>query len=568
MNTTTSGRHASAMSAAIPSGSPAYLVPVSGPELGTVELPAHARTLILGRHEACELKLPVAAEQVSRFHARLAQSESGQWSIADQQSRWGTFVNGRRLEKNDELPLSEGDLIRIAPWTFSFSKTAKKRGLQLSDDTGQTVVRPVTADQQQPLARELLTLLLEAAASVHTAADEKQLAQRVIEGAARGTGLQNAFVLRPLDTAGQYEVLASSMSGDAGAQRPTFSRSLLAGASGGQVVEVSTTRESSMSQSMVQLRITAAMCVPLMLGTTPAAFLYLDSRATGATTAGIRPDASAFATALGHIASMALANLKRSEMEKREAEMKSDLNAAAAAQQYILPARRHTFARIGIEGESRAGKTVGGDFFDVIELDESHDRIGFAVADVTGKGMAAGVLMSTTQGFFHSRLVSTQGDVAASVRQLSAFINPRRPANKFVTLWAGVIDTAKMTLTYTDAGHGFGILRQADGTLIALDQGDGLPVGIEPDWEYHAVTLPLGPGDTIVVVSDGIVEQFGTVTHATGQITREQFELSGVRNVINQKPDDLVEAMYQAVIQHAGTDQLADDATIIVVRVG
>jgi len=569
MNTTTAGRSAAATGGIAP-GTPAFLIPVSGPELSTIELPAHSRTLILGRHEACELRLPVGAEQVSRFHARFAQGENGLWSLADQQSRWGTFINGRRLEKHDELPLTEGDLIRIAPWTFSFSKSAKKRGLQVSDDAGQTVVRPVATDQQQPLARELLTLLLEAAAAVHGATDEKQLASSVIDGAIRGTGLQNAFILRPLDSTGQYEVLASSMAGAHENTRPTFSRSLLTGASGGQVVEVTATKESNMSQSMVQLRITAAMCVPLMLGTTPAAYLYLDSRSSGGTTGGIRPDASAFAAALGHIASMALANLKRGEMERREAELRSDLSAAAAAQQYILPARSHQFARIQIEGESRPGKTVGGDFFDVIELPpgtSGGQRLGIAVADVTGKGIAAGVLMSTTQGFFHSRLVSTAGDVATSVRQLSAFINPRRPSNKFVTLWVGVIDTDAMTLSYTDAGHGFGLLQRAEGTIVMLDQGDGLPVGIEPEWVYQGVDVPLMPGDTLVAVSDGIVEQFGTVTHADGTITREQFEIDGVRNVMAGRPANLVDALYDAVIRHAGTDQLADDATVVVVRI-
>jgi diadenosine tetraphosphate (Ap4A) HIT family hydrolase len=80
--------------------------------------------------------------------------------------------------------------------------------------------------------------------------------------------------------------------------------------------------------------------VPLMLGSTVAAYLYLDSR--GTMMQQLRPNASAFCVAIGRMASLALANLKRIEMEKREARMKAELDAAAAAQQWILPKRHES----------------------------------------------------------------------------------------------------------------------------------------------------------------------------------------------------------------------------------
>src|SRR5688500_7769255 len=116
-----------------------WLISMSGPPLEPIELVHGPEPLVLGRQETCAVRLPPDAEQVSRQHAQLVHDETG-WRLSDLGSRWGTFVNGVRLAPRSEIPIREGDLVRITPWTFTLSPTPKKRGLQLREDTGQTIV--------------------------------------------------------------------------------------------------------------------------------------------------------------------------------------------------------------------------------------------------------------------------------------------------------------------------------------------------------------------------------------------------------------------------------------------
>lgn len=543
----------------------AWLVPIAGPPLEPIQLLAKDEGLTIGRHEQCDIKLPADAEKVSRFHARL--HHDGQtWKLADLNSRWGTYLNGIRVNPGPEVPLREGDLLRITPWTFSISPSAKRRGLQAVNDAGQTIVRAVAQEHLRPMADEMLSLLLESAGTIHAAEDERQLADLLMDAALRGTGLNNAAMLRPIDTAGHVEVIATrqttQVNRPGGTGGATYSRSLLAAASAGQVAELSGgAMGDNVSQSIVQMKIQAAICVPLMLGSSVAAYLYLDSRGNVMQT--LRPNASAFCVALGRMGSLALANLKRIDMEKRQAMITADLAAAATAQKWIMPQRHSAFAPFSLTGESKPGQYVGGDFFDIIPLGDG--RVAVAVGDVTGKGVAASVLMTATQGFLHASLAE-HGDVARAVNAANQFVAPRRPDSKFVTMWVGVFDANAGTITYVDAGHSYALMQRRDGSFEHLSEGGGLPVGVEESWEYAATVTRLAPGDHAMVVSDGIIEQYGMVQRPDGSIGKEQFEMAGVQRAMERAGADPVADLFAAVVDHAGTTQLSDDATVVLVK--
>jgi serine phosphatase RsbU (regulator of sigma subunit) len=544
----------------------AYLVPIIGTPIDSIQLKPKSGGLTLGRHEQCDLRLPADAEKVSRFHARFA-FDGSTWRIADLKSRWGTYVNGVKLEEGPDVPLSEGDLIRIVPWTFSFSSHPKKRGMATSEDAGRTMVRTVTVDQAR-LADDMLSLLLESASGIHGAKNEQQLAQLLLDTAIAGTGLSNAVMLKPTDASGGVEIVASKMTGVQGANTPaTFSRSLINVASTGVVAELSGPGSTdNISQSIVQMNITAALCVPLMLGQTVAAYLYLDSRG-GAPGQQLRRNASAFAVALGRISSLALANLKRIDMERRQATIESDLKAAATAQKWILPKRINEFTGFHCIGESRPGQYVGGDFFDIIDLGDG--KLAVAVGDVSGKGVAASVLMTATQGYLHAALKESR-DPGKAVTDVNRFVNPRRPENKFVTMWVGVFDAANRTVSYVDAGHSYATIKNADGTFMPLDAGGGLPIGITEDGVYSAETVELKPGGCAMVVSDGIIEEFGVVPGSDGASNKAQFQMDGLRRSMSSSEgeDDFVANLFKDLIDYAGTDHLSDDATAVLVKWG
>jgi serine phosphatase RsbU (regulator of sigma subunit) len=153
------------------------------------------------------------------------------------------------------------------------------------------------------------------------------------------------------------------------------------------------------------------------------------------------------------------------------------------------------------------------------------------------------------------------------VSALNRFISPRRDASKFVTLWAGVFDPKERSLRYVDAGHGFALLQTGEETT-PLDKGEGLPIGIDDRRDYHAETVPLPAGGRVIVVSDGIIEQPGLVQRDDGTVEQSQFETGGVTRTLTAcLPDaDPLAQLFNAVVEHAGTDRLSDDATAVLVK--
>ncbi|MGA3065408.1 MAG: SpoIIE family protein phosphatase [Tepidisphaeraceae bacterium] len=556
-----------------PQAKSAWLVPLpGGPPLSQVELRVKPGGVVVGRHELCDAPLPADAEQVSRQHARFT-LEDDVWRVVDLGSRWGTFVNGVRLAPQRAIPLNDADLIRIVPWTFSFNlgTSAPRRALLSVDDHESTVtmIHTIAPSQSGPLQDEMVNLLLESATAIHGAPDEKTLANVLMDIACRGTGLPHAAVLRALDSAGRIEVLARRV-GPAlkEATGAVYSRTLLATASTGVVAELSaaTSESGSASQSILELQIDAAICVPLMLGTTVAAYLYLDSRSGAEVPRKLRSNAAAFCLALAKMAGLALANLKRMDVERRAAIIEAELHAGAAAQKWILPRGPTQCENLVCVGTSRPGAYLGGDFFDALVLPDG--KVAVSLGDVSGHGVAASVLMTAAQGFLHAALL-IHGDVARAVSDLNEFLLPRRPEGKFVTLWSGVFDTKAMTVHYVDAGHGYALLAKPTGQFEQLRHGDGLPVGIMPETRYVPATAKISPGERVLIISDGIAEQFESEQASGPGGMRNQFEISGVQKAMaaarGETEEQAVARIFQALFQFAGTENLSDDATVVLV---
>ncbi len=259
---------------------------------------------------------------------------------------------------------------------------------------------------------------------------------------------------------------------------------------------------------------------------------------------------------MGRMAGLALANLKRVEIEKRQAEIEYDLSAAAKAQKWIFPQRVTRSGAITCTGESRAGAYVGGDFFDVIPLEEA--RVAVALGDVSGHGVAASVLMTAAQGFLHA-VLRNNPDIAAAVTDLNRFVCPRRVPSSFLTLWVGVFDLARKQLTYVNAGHGYAMLAGAGGSFTMLDGGEDFPIGFDEDAQYHSIAEPIPAAGRALVISDGIVEQVGA---AAG----EQFGLERVKGaVVAAGQGDVIAAIFNAVEKHAQSGRFQDDATAVMV---
>ena len=194
--------------------------------------------------------------------------------------------------------------------------------------------------------------------------------------------------------------------------------------------------------------------------------------------------------------------VREQEAEVRARErIDQELRVAQLIQQQFLPKTLPDLPGWQIAAFYRAATQVGGDFYDFIALPD--DRVGLVVGDVTGHGVPAALVMATTRSVLRSeapRLVAP-GAVLARVND---FLHADIPANMFVTCLYAVLDPKSGALTYANAGHDLPFVRRGD--KVEELRATGMPLGAMPGMRYQEKEAVLGPGDVILLHSDGLAE--------------------------------------------------------------
>ena len=238
--------------------------------------------------------------------------------------------------------------------------------------------------------------------------------------------------------------------------------------------------------------------------------------------------------------------------------LKNDLEVARQIQLAMLP--HGAFHASGLEafGITRPANTVGGDFYDIVQLPDG--RVLLALGDVAGKGSPAALLMALLLAMMRT-LVDEGLEGPGLVERLNHQVMKQAPRSRFVTLFVGVLDPATGALSYVNAGQNPPVVRRADGRYDSLREG-GVAVGMFEQATYEAGTTQLGVGDVLVMFSDGVVE----AENAAG----EPFDEAGVRSIVDQpvwsSAKELTWALFAAVQRHSDDRKLMDDLTALVAR--
>ncbi len=511
---------------------------------------------VLGRSRECQICLPDPT--VSRRHADLT-CRGQQWFVRDLKSRHGTYLNAVRLEPDFPQAMADNDLLRVGPWTFRVLLGDRRESLRTeADDEGGTTRgrgSRIMRVSPQELAAHRLHLILDGASRITSARDEAELAQAAVDSALAGTAFDRAAMLRDINRGESVEVLCHRSKKNGGGEF-TFSRSLIRAASEGQLSRLTSERKDvPFGVSIEELGITDALCAPVMLGGAVAAYLYLDARDT---TIPVQSDAADFCQAIARMCGMALANLKRIDLERRQRGLESQLSAAREAQQMIVPAASGEVLGIRYAMRMQPGSFVAGDLFDVVPLDDR--RVALTIGDVTGEGIGAAILMASTQSHLHAAL-RKHADPAAALNEVNAYIADRSPANRFISMWVGVFDRETKRLTYVDAGHGHWMIRRASRSVEHAPRPNGTLVGIDPGLTYDHREIDLKPGDRLILYSDGLLEQSNPDGDRFGRdrIAEQLYE--------SRSEGDDVARIFAAVERFAGTTTLADDATVASIAV-
>lgn len=298
-----------------------------------------------------------------------------------------------------------------------------------------------------------------------------------------------------------------------------------------------------------------ALVVPLLAGERVSGLLAVGARASGAP---YGDDDFDYAQALGRHAQAALegARLHRVALEKERQDR--ELQIAQEIQRSLFPRTRPTVEGLELAAESRPCHQVGGDYYDFIPLDDG--RLGVVIADVSGKGTPASILMASV----HASLRATAGTArpAQLMERLNRFLCASTQESKYVTLFYGEVEAGARRLSYVTAGHIPPYLVRAGGELERLRAG-GPVLGLLEDAVFEEGEVALGQDDLLAVVTDGVTEALSPGDEDFGDE-----RVGATLQAVEPAAEAALRGLVRAVEEWVGpADGFGDDLTALIMRV-
>ena len=297
-----------------------------------------------------------------------------------------------------------------------------------------------------------------------------------------------------------------------------------------------------------------ALAVPLSAGERVEGVLAMGERASGGPFTEEDRD---FAQTLARQALAALENARLHRLRVEKQRQDRDLQIAREIQQSLFPPRYPEIPGFEVAAESRSCFQVGGDYYDWVPLEGG--RLALVVADVSGKGTPASILMASV----HASVQALAGTASPDrvVDRLNRFLFASTQANKFVTLFYGELDPAGRRLAYVNAGHVPPYRVGSDGSVSRLLLG-GPAVGLLEDVSYEVGQVVLRPGDAVAMVTDGVTEALSPDDREFG----DDRVCEVLRGLPGSSASAVLAGLVQAVNDWAGPAGCTDDLTALVLR--
>ncbi|OYP59709.1 fused response regulator/phosphatase [Prevotella sp. P5-92] len=257
--------------------------------------------------------------------------------------------------------------------------------------------------------------------------------------------------------------------------------------------------------------------------------------------------------------------VRKSQQEHTQlVSIKSDLAVAGEIQQAILPQKfppiEEMADMVDLFATMTPAKEVGGDFFDFFKIDEK--RLGFVIADVSGKGVPASIFMAVSRTLL--RATGMRGiDTNECLNYVNNMLCHESIDSMFVTVFYGIYNTDTGLVEYTNAGHNPPYVVRADGTVDALPMSENIVAGMFDDFTFTQSTLQLDKGDMLVLFTDGVTEAFNT--------SGEMFDEKGLETTLENKgagksSHDICQEILKDVNDFSGKEPQSDDITLMAIR--
>jgi sigma-B regulation protein RsbU (phosphoserine phosphatase) len=240
--------------------------------------------------------------------------------------------------------------------------------------------------------------------------------------------------------------------------------------------------------------------------------------------------------------------------------MNREIEIAREVQQRLFPQSIPTVAGVGLAGFCRPASEVGGDYYDLIEMENGH--LGFAIGDVSGKGISASLIMAGLRASLRGLLLDEPGDLANMMQKVNRLVYEASSSSRYATFFFATFTPQTREFRYVNAGHNSPVLlKQASGELQRLE-ACGPVVGMLPLTSYEAGSLILEPGDLLVAYTDGISEAMTAEDEEWG----EDRMLEAVPRRATASAAEVLEEIFRAAdVFTAGAEQ-HDDMTLLVMK--
>jgi serine phosphatase RsbU (regulator of sigma subunit) len=245
------------------------------------------------------------------------------------------------------------------------------------------------------------------------------------------------------------------------------------------------------------------------------------------------------------------------EEKRKHDQLEAELKQARVIQMGLVPARPLRVGPWEAAGHIEPARTVGGDAFSYYPL--ARERLAVAIADVSGKGVPAALLMSGVQASLRA-FCDGHWAIPDAMRHLNQSVVRSAQPGKFITLFYAEVEPQSNRLRYSNAGHNYPLLRRADGTIEPLKTG-GLPLGLFEDTAFAEGETGFAPGDSLLLFSDGVSEALDVDRREFGDERLERIW----REIGHLPPTDVLDRLLAELAGYRGSAEQSDDVTMVVV---
>lgn len=536
--------------------------------------PIHNGRMTVGRSPECAIQ--IIDKRTSRVHAEFS-CDDEKVTIRDLGSKNGTLINDVQI--TGDQTVYNGDKILIGETIFVFESdpgeknpaqstsvrlvTEKIWGLEKGSlgagvpvHMPETPVSPIEVDDPT----ERLKILLQVSDAVRTAHEVKPLLETVMDLLFTFLQPDRAFIML-LDA--KTQELSSHVTRFRNTSIPeeiTVSKTIVDKALKDKLSLLVSDALSDVrfkrSESIVIQKIRSAIVAPFIFQDEIMGVLYFDTKSRASAYGNEELE---LATGIANQTAIALSNIsmQRKMIEQRTFEREMEI--AREIQCRLLPRKMPEIPGYDFAAINAPAKQVGGDYYDFLSLSE--DELGIAIADVSGKGVPAAILIASVRSALQAEGRAGIQSVVSLLEHLNELVYRDTASDMFVTMVFSILHPSSGLFQYANAGHPYPLLFTHDGEYVELEIG-GCFLGIGEKMQYGCGTAILAPGGTLILYSDGVTD----TQSPNGDLYGRKRLIEVAQKNLDGTAENLLKAIVADTKKYQGDAEQFDDFTLVVVR--